>query len=66
MCTGLPHLWVNEKVNFQLIRWGVGDEQAFSVADSAKFRESVGGKKAVKCAEGVSLIFLPICVKPTH
>lgn len=43
MRAGLPHLWVNEKVNFQLIRWGVGDEQAFSVAHSAKSRGS--GKK---------------------
>lgn len=59
MCAGPSHLCVKEKVNFRLIRQGVADEQAFSAADSAKSQESK--KNAVKCGQGVSLIFLPIC-----
>lgn len=63
MRVSLPHLWVNEKVNFQLIRWGVGDEEAFFVADSAKSRES-GRKKKKKSSEMWIGTFpdLPICV----
>lgn len=45
VCAGLSHLWINEKVNFRLIRLVVGNGQVFIAVDSAIFQISRNLKK---------------------